>query len=206
MWCTFNTDNKESILIGNIYHSPNSCKENTDKLYKLLESSVFNKFDRTIITGDFNFREIRWNGEWSGESNNKFIEALRNGYFTQHVNKPTRYRLGQQSNILDLVLSRNDDDILNIDYCSPIGKSDHILLKITTNIMKVRAKVIDSTKFDWNRGNYNKLREHIKNCATEWDSIKNHKTTKECWDYIKENIKEGTEQNIPKTKLNTNKS
>ena len=37
VWCTFNTDNKESILIGNIYHSPNSSKDNTDKLYKLLE-------------------------------------------------------------------------------------------------------------------------------------------------------------------------
>ena len=41
------------------------------------------------------------------------------------VDKPTRIRLGQTGNILDLVLVNEEQLVSEIEHYSPIGKSDH---------------------------------------------------------------------------------
>ena len=40
-----------------------------------------------------------------------FLEALHDHFLSQHVRQPIRYRLGETPNILDLVLS-NEEDIV----------------------------------------------------------------------------------------------
>ena len=59
---------------------------------------------KVCIVGDFNFPNIKWKGEWSGVMDNEFIVCLREAFLLQMVDKPTRIRLGQMGNILDLVL------------------------------------------------------------------------------------------------------
>ena len=189
-------------MIGNVYHSPNSTRDNTNKLNNLLKSEEFNSFDRIIITGDFNYSNIKWNGEWVGEKENEFIESLRDGFFTQHVQRPTRYRVGQQSNILDLVLTRDVEDILCIAYCSPLGKSDHLLLKILTSISKVKEPLDTSEKYDWNKGQYDNLRTWIK--SKNWKDLTDLQAS-ECWKQIKSSIDEGRDLFIPKSKITSNK-
>ena len=142
IWCSFKTKNNENILIGAIYHSGSSDNNNTNKLYNILKSNNYNSFDRVLICGDFNHPTATWNGMYSNELDEKLYEAARGGYLTQHISKPTRYRVGQKSNILDLVFTRDESDINNVYYCCPLGKSDHILLKIVTSIPKVKQKKI----------------------------------------------------------------
>ena len=47
-WCSFETPNNEKVLIGNIYHSPNSNIENTNKLFEILkdDSNIYTKFEK----------------------------------------------------------------------------------------------------------------------------------------------------------------
>ena len=44
------------------------------------------------------------------------------------MHRSTRFRSDQNNNILDLVLTKEDNDNC-IDYCTLIGVSDHLLLK-----------------------------------------------------------------------------
>ena len=154
VWCSFKTVNEEKVLIGVVYHSGSSTVDNTDNMYKILKDESFNTFDRVVICGDFNFPTAKWDGSWSSDVDEGFYEAVREGFFTQHVTKPTRYRDGQKANILDLVFTRDENDINSIHYCSPLGKSDHILLKIITTIPISEEKQSFSEKLDWKKGDY----------------------------------------------------
>ena len=92
-----------------------------------MKSPSLNPFDKIILAGDFNYPDVVWEGGWTGTKDESFIESIRDGFWTQHVDQPTRHRIGQKSNILDLLLTKDPMDITSIDYCSPIGRSDHIL-------------------------------------------------------------------------------
>ena len=185
MWCSFETINKEKVLIGVMYHSGSSTEDNTQDLHNVLRSEIFNSFDRVVICGDYNYPTAKWDGSWSNEKDESFYEAVRDGFFTQHVNKPTRYREGQQSNVLDLVFTRDERDINDIFYCSPLGKSDHVMLKIITSIPTTEEKCETSRRYDWAKGNYAKMREYIAN--VDW-SVLNEMDVEGCWVFIKSKL------------------
>ena len=69
-------------------------------------------------------------GAWSGVRGNEFVECIRDVFLNQMVDKPTRSRQGQMSNILDLILVNEVRFTSEVNHCSPIGKSDHETLKI----------------------------------------------------------------------------
>ena len=75
VWCSFIDGNKDSVLIGCLYRSPSTTLENTQKMYSLLKSNVIDEYKKVCIVGDFNFPTIRWQGVWSSEFDNDFIEC-----------------------------------------------------------------------------------------------------------------------------------
>ena len=194
IWCTFETNNKEKILIGVVYHSGSSTEENTQRLYEVMRSDTYKDYDRVFICGDFNYPTARWDGTWSNERDEAFHEAVRDGFFTQHVTQPTRYRDGQQSNVLDLVFSRDEGDINNIYYCSPLGKSDHVLLKIITTIPTAKVKTTTSKRYDWKNGDFVSLRKFI--ADIDWTVLK-EMDVEGCWKFIKSKLQEGIDLFIP---------
>ena len=159
-----------------------------------MKSDIFSTFDRVIIGGDFNHPTATWDGIYSNENDEKLYEAAREGFLTQHVKNPTRYRVEQQSNILDLVFTKEEKDINEIFYCSPLGKSDHVLLKIVSTIPKHEFKTATSKRYDWNKGNYIEFRSYVS--AQEWNVL-NNKSVEDCWIHIRDVIKKGIEMFIP---------
>ncbi|MCP3849730.1 MAG: hypothetical protein GY694_05770, partial [Gammaproteobacteria bacterium] len=196
VWCTFKSENGETVLIGNVYRSPSSSDSNYDELLNILKSDIINTFDRVYITGDFNLPDIDWNSTNNSEKDQLFIETLREAFLVQHVDKPTRHMLGQKANILDLVITKTTEDVLSIDHCSHIGKSDHLLLKITTDIRKSKVDNSNDLRFNYTIGNYDAFRCWLS--PTDWSVIINM-TVEEGWSYIKSIIDEGKELFIPKT-------
>ena len=205
-WCSFETPNNEKVLIGNIYHSPNSNIENTNKLFEILkdDSNIYTKFDKIIITGDFNFPNIKWSNDDLTGKDELFFNAIQDGYLIQHVNKPTRHRQHQQSNILDLIFTQDEADIQNIEHCSPIGKSDHEVLKVRTNIMKPKLNENDSVNYNFDKGNYNLFKKYLANI--DWINIFQDSDTIQCWKLIKDIIETGVTSFIPLRKQSKNKN
>ena len=75
------------------------------------------------------------------------------------VDKPTRSREGQTSNILDLILVNEVRFISEVKHSSPIGKSDHETLTFTLYTGVDRASDQETTlRYDFNRGNYHQMR------------------------------------------------
>ena len=63
----------------------------------------------------------------------------------------TRYRENQKQNIIDLVLTREDQDILHIDYSSPRGASDYLFLKIYTSFQIISGPLSSKQFYDYNK-------------------------------------------------------
>ena len=203
-WASFRTVNDEKILVGCIYRRGKSTEENLNNLKLIMNSKKLNTFDRVLIAGDFNFPNIDWqNGTSSDHLGEIFLEAINNAYLVQHVNKPTRIKNDQKRNILDLVLTKNVEDIQHIDYCSAVGLSDHLLLKILTSIPKNIHQNKINTKFDFNKGNYTDFNIFIQ--EDNWEYL-NFTDVEEGWNKLKNKVLSGMEEFVPKVNLNKKKS
>ena len=58
----------------------------------------------------------------------QFLECVRDTYFFQHVTKPTRYQEGNESSVLDIIFTNEEDMVTDIEFLSGLGKSDHLVL------------------------------------------------------------------------------
>ena len=137
--------NKTKLLFGCIYRSDGGSEENNAELLNMIRSTSGLKYSHVVITGDFNLPDINWK-HWTTKSvkpsnlNFKFVECLRDTFMFQHVLNPTRGRDTTNTNLLDLILSNKEDNIGEIEYLSPLGKSDHCV--ITFNILCSYKKYI----------------------------------------------------------------
>ncbi|CAH1371486.1 unnamed protein product, partial [Tenebrio molitor] len=60
---------------------------------------------------------------------------LINSSLCQIVSEPTRFRQNQNPSTLDLILVNDPALVSQVDYLSPIGKSDHITLLSTIQLL-----------------------------------------------------------------------
>ena len=71
-----------------------------------------------MIMGDFNFHNINWETISMHESENSytylFLESIRYTYLYQHTFEPTRGRMSNEPHILDLILTPDEDDIIEV--------------------------------------------------------------------------------------------
>ncbi|KAK3089125.1 hypothetical protein FSP39_001036 [Pinctada imbricata] len=126
------TGGNDFILVGLIYRSPSdNSSEKGENLRKLLSEAASLKYAHHLIMGDFNYREIDWNllqtrGDNSEEQ--KFVECLQDNYMTQCIDKPTRWRSTNTPHILDLLITKEENSIEELEHQSPLGKSDHCVI------------------------------------------------------------------------------
>ena len=82
----------------------------------------------------------------------------------QHVDKPTRQRGDDEPSILDLVISR--EYLSKLEYLSPLGKSDHAIIKLECEV--TTSLKMQPVNYNYLRGNYNKMRVFL---SRDWDKI-----------------------------------
>ena len=199
LWCNFVAGDGSKILIGCIYKSPNSTKENIELLHSILRSNEIQKFDKVCILGDFNYPDINWDGEWTGDLNNNFIECINDAFLSQKVREPTRHRQGQRPTTVDLVLVNDNDLISNIHHLAPFGKSDHDVLAFQLYVTRQQCPLQNKYKYNLKKGDYDNLREFISCQEFKGDDIEN------LWLQIKDAILLGIDLYIPKINYNKEK-
>ena len=131
IWCRIPLANKDCLLFGVIYRSPNSDISNFNSLCSLLTQAANTGVSHLLIAGDFNMPHINWSTR-SVTSNNvfdgTFLSLLDDLFIIQHITFPTRYRNNQTSSVLDLILSIDQYAVSNVTSLPPLGKSDHIVI------------------------------------------------------------------------------
>jgi hypothetical protein len=118
---------KKPLNIGLVYRPPNQDMDTDDLL--LREIKEFCRKNELLLLGDFNAADIDWNLMSVDSSENtfasKFLKLTLDEFLVQHVNNNTRFRLGQRDSCLDLVISKDEDDVQNLKMMPPLGLSDH---------------------------------------------------------------------------------
>ena len=76
-----------------------------------------------VIVGDMNFPDIKWRTGSSGAKGRRFMETVEDKFLTQHVDDATH----DSGNILDLIISSNEELVRDVEMIGKLGKSDHAM-------------------------------------------------------------------------------
>ena len=208
IWVELPLRGNEKLLCGCIYRSPSGDKEenirSTNEICKLISTASGMMTTHLLIAGDFNLPGIDWENEFTqGERPNlsDFVNTIQNCFLYQHTRKPTRYRAGETSNVLDLVITNEEGMVTNINHCPGIGKSDHecLIFDLRCNKQMLEKETI---AYNFFKGNYNKIEENIR--RINWDNILSGDVNDSCAKFLSCIDKE-VKENIPKRRVSSKK-
>ena len=191
----------KKISLASIYRSPNSSREN-NQMINLFVKDLAQRNEHTIITGDLNYPHIDWtNMTTTGtqtDSEFHFIEAVRDAFMVQHVDQVTRARGTNRPSLLDLVLTDETQPAPDIEFCSPLGKSDHCLIKASFHVNYLQATFFKQ-RLNVNRGNYVRMKQVL---DINWIEVMERESTAESkWAKFRDTITEAADRCIPKMKI-----
>jgi hypothetical protein len=205
LWINIKTNQKENLLFGCIYRSPNSPQENTAELNHMLGSLTKDKHPQLLIVGDFNFPGINWSASiGSNERERDFLDAINDAFLHQHVSKPTHGRPGQNPTLIDLVLTSDDDCILNLTHLSPLAKSHHACLAFDY-VCRPATRKNQRNITCYNKGDYQSLRTYLTGIPWELE-FQNLSSTDEMFDCLERHYHQGCSEHIPTKTIRTNKN
>ena len=194
--CEFFSKDEEVLLVILCYRSPNSSLNNDGKLLNLLSIMSTRHYNNIVILGDFNYKSINWQLKISNPvtpSTTLFLEKINDLFLEQLVSEPTRFREGQRSNILDLVLCNDIYFIDSIDYCEPLGCSDHISMLIYLNFEQ-NGSSFNSKRMYYN-GDYVSIKKYLG--EINWNTELNLLNTQQSWDLFNKTVDFAIDKFIP---------
>ena len=200
VWCWVKPTENTKILVGCMYRStainPENDKAIMEQIKKAVEVAGTN---RILLMGDFNVKEINWSEDEAAGSINalpsRFFECIKDGSLNQHVFAPTRFR-GDQQSTLDLIFTKEEDDIKNIEVVQPLGKSDHGIV-VCDFICKWKANTVFRPRRLYHKGDYEKMNELIS--EVNWEIEFEGKCIHRRWEYFKCKLEEIENLCIPMT-------
>ena len=202
---SINLDKGDTMLLGALYRSPNSSTPNNDALCKLIEKlGPESKYSHVLLVGDFNYKNIDWEtcySKGSSADDDKFLQATQNAYLFQHVQTPTRAR-GQSNSpsLIDLVFTNEENMISNLKHLSPLGSSDHCVLRFDCICYTQISKSDLKSKYNYDRGNYENLKTQL---DINWEDFfdKCNQDINLMYESFLHKVKLAVEENIPEYKF-----
>jgi hypothetical protein len=187
-----------NFILGCVYRPPSSNINDDCTLLDVL-GELTTRHDKVFVFGDFNMPDISWSrnsGHCRSPSSQLMVDFLTNNHMRQLITQPTRFRANQQPSVLDLILTTEDSSLTNVQYLDPVGKSDHVSLKVDLQICFVPAQ--RTITFKKIVTNYEKVYIRLEkinwpttlcdaNVENNWSTLKNLllNTVNECSSVIK---------------------
>ena len=198
--------NNSKMLITCIYRSGSPLKavQHDEEMHSLLRSiSTVPGYQSKVVAGDFNLNQIKWTPEpellhhTETSPEFKFIECIRDTFLVQHLTEPTRYRSGNIPTCDDLLFSTYENNISNITYNAPLGKSDHISIScdVHVNIKPIPTKKVS---YNYNKADYLNMRKFFEK---DWDALLSNATVQEATDQFEKVYNEAVEKYVPKSTM-----
>src|SRR5215469_1947322 len=185
---------KSKTLIGICYRSPDSTKISDESLFNLF-AKISDK--DVVIMGDFNYPKLNWKGELLN-NNCAFIDCLNDNFFMSNGQpKSTR-----GDNILDLVMTSNEDLIDNLRVEESFSTSDHGIIRFNVNVGSIYEDNVRK-QFNYFKGKYDAMREDIR--EIDWQVRFNNLSVEEMWKEFKEVLYKLREESIPVMKRRNTK-
>lgn len=132
---------KDKLTLGVLYRPPNLGRASGSK--------------NVCFMGDFNYRNIDWEGMVGDLESEDFLKVIQDNFLKHTVTEPTR-----GNNILDLVLTNNENMVSELDVGGELGGSDHKEIRFNLDwavIHKLNIVLVP----DFRRANYEGLRRHL---------------------------------------------
>ena len=198
IWASIELTNNTKLLIGGIYRSPNSSKNNNEELVKLLDKiSIYRNTD-IIIMGDFNYKEIDWKKMTVNCSiqhpANAIFDKINDLFLEQIILEPTRHRQGQTANTLDWVLTNFPEKTDNVEILAPLGpKGDHNVIKFHYDMPSITIQT--NTKYSYTKGDYDKMKGELKDI--KWDNIMTNLDVESSWQEFEDILGKLMKKHIP---------
>ena len=199
VWCWVKIADGARILVGCIYRSPTSPADNNELIMnQIVKASEVADQNRILLMGDFNVKEINWiEVEATGGEESlpyRFNECIKDCFLHQHVLVPTRYKGEQQESALDLIFTKEEEDIKNIEVFKPLGKSDHGVV-ICDLICEWKANAIFVPKRMYHKANYEIINGLIN--EVNWEAEFEGKNIHQRWICFKNKLEEILSQHVP---------
>ena len=182
------------INFGVLYRSPNSTKENNHQLKSLIANLTETQSnDSTLLVGDTNLPQIDWEAMSTIKNENStefiIIEARKDALLTHYIKEPTRLTGRDKASLLDVVISDIVLENLDIKLEAPIGKSDHVLVKIDVPVNMIKSKCKNRRNYE--KGDYHGMRNHLADPSVQLNTLEK----------LKNCMKEFVEKLVPSIKI-----
>ena len=128
------------------------------------------------------------------------METLRDCYFYQHIDKPTRTRVGQEPSILDLVITNEEGMVEGVGYLSPLGKSDHLVISFNFKCYIQQTKRIKEI-YCHGKGNCTNMGFELMKINWNEELDNREEDVNYQWHFIKEKIELAMEKHVTKRKI-----
>ncbi len=179
-----------------VYRPPPQTPRADSQTLWLIEDAS-RKYERLIITGDFNAP----NADWSNMTTKKaapydlaLVTLIAELPLTQHVTHTTRHRPKDTPSLLDLVLTSPLIPTPQITHHTPLGRSDHDCLHFSLSLSV--PPLIFLSKPNYGRANIPEIIE----MAHTLDWLCPHPYSVEAhWSIIKHNLQDIENQCVPKS-------
>ena len=200
---------KSRILVCCLYRPPSYDQnhELNEQFLNQFRKLANANYDQILICGDFNYSCIDWklhevNASTSSDAQ-LFYNATQDCFMHQHVEEFTRKRGNNIPSILDLIFTKTEIEIDNLNHSAPLGASDHDILNfdLTTADPLVYPKITQLKYNHW-KGDFRSLDLFFS--QFDWESIMANLTSKESEEYFLKVYNQGLEKHVPKIKVNPN--
>lgn len=162
VWVEFSSGSKK-YLVGSAYRPPNASSVTNSELIKSINKvqDIQHKYDTIILCGDFNIKI-----DWSLNDCSIPLDPLANDFLTsfysalphQMVKEATRVTSTSRS-ILDLVLTNNPDNFLDLEVVT--GVSDHKAVLFGLHCLMPKVKIIQKITYNYGRADWTELEKQL---------------------------------------------
>ena len=194
IWCNIEIGG-EKTLVGVCYRPPSNNKICDDAMYKLVTRA---SREHVLIMGDFNFPELDWAKSETLDDSHPFIECVNDNFLFQGVIECTR-----SSNILDLVLTSEENMIDNVSVGEPFGSSDHQIIRFDFIACKESSTLVENKMHDYFKADYEEMREESK--IIKWEGIVMGVDVEVDWNSLKLEIAKLRDKYVPYKKNRNSK-
>src|SRR5579864_8235140 len=147
---------------------------------------------KILIMGDFNFADLNWRKPESLDDNHLFMRCVNDNFLVQCVDDCTRGK-----NVLDLVLTSEENMADNLIVGEPFGTSDHQIIRWDFIACKGNpSKSSETVKtYDYLKADYDKMRDDCKDI--DWVRVMHEDSIELAWKGFREVMENLREKWIP---------